>query len=40
MLIRIDVNAGHGGKRKLQIDEWADVWSFCYANMSSAEAAK
>ena len=35
MLIRIDVNAGHGAGKstKLQIDEWADVWSFCYANM-------
>ena len=34
-LIRIDVNAGHGAGKstKLQIDEWADVWSFCYANM-------
>ncbi|WP_083322474.1 prolyl oligopeptidase family serine peptidase [Hymenobacter lapidarius] len=36
MLIRIDVNAGHGAGKstKLQIDEWADVWSFCYANMN------
>lgn len=34
-LIRVDVNAGHGAGKstKLQIDEWADVWSFCYANM-------
>ncbi|WP_310394328.1 prolyl oligopeptidase family serine peptidase [Hymenobacter sp.] len=34
-LIRIDVNAGHGAGKstQLQIDEWADVWSFCYANM-------
>jgi len=34
-LIRVDVNAGHGAGKstQLQIDEWADVWSFCYANM-------
>ena len=34
-LIRVDVNAGHGAGKstRLQIDEWADVWSFCYANM-------
>ena len=34
-LIRVDVNAGHGAGKstKLQIAEWADVWSFCYANM-------
>ncbi|HEX8504494.1 MAG TPA: prolyl oligopeptidase family serine peptidase, partial [Hymenobacter sp.] len=34
-LIRVDVNAGHGAGKstKLLIDEWADVWSFCYANM-------
>ncbi|MDO7845459.1 prolyl oligopeptidase family serine peptidase [Hymenobacter sp. M29] len=34
-LIRIDVNAGHGAGKStaLLIDEWADVWSFCYANM-------
>jgi prolyl oligopeptidase len=35
-LIRVDVNAGHGAGKstKLQIAEWADVWSFCYANIS------
>ncbi|WP_317191208.1 prolyl oligopeptidase family serine peptidase [Hymenobacter sp. BT523] len=34
-LIRVDVNAGHGAGKStaLLIDEWADVWSFCYANM-------
>ena len=34
-LIRIDVNAGHGAGKstKLLIDEWADVWSFCYASI-------
>ncbi|MDB5236326.1 MAG: prolyl endopeptidase [Hymenobacter sp.] len=34
-LIRVDVNAGHGAGKstQLQIAEWADVWSFCYANM-------
>ena len=34
-LIRIDVNAGHGAGKstKLQIDEWADIWSFAYQNM-------
>jgi prolyl oligopeptidase len=39
-LIRVDVNAGHGAGKstKLQIDEWADVWSFCYANMGVTPA--
>ena len=34
-LIRVDVNAGHGAGKstKLQIDEWADVYAFIYANM-------
>ncbi|WP_400192532.1 prolyl oligopeptidase family protein [Hymenobacter sp. B81] len=34
-LIRIDVNAGHGAGKStaLQIQEWADVWSFAYQNM-------
>ncbi|UOG75340.1 prolyl oligopeptidase family serine peptidase [Hymenobacter tibetensis] len=34
-LIRVDVNAGHGAGKstKLQIEEWADVWSFAYQNM-------
>ena len=34
-LIRVDVNAGHGAGKstQLQIQEWADVWSFCFANM-------
>ncbi|MDO7875243.1 prolyl oligopeptidase family serine peptidase [Hymenobacter sp. ASUV-10] len=35
-LIRVDVNAGHGAGKstQLQIGEWADVWSFCFANMN------
>jgi len=35
VLIRIDVNAGHGAGKstKLQIQEWADVWSFTFYNM-------
>ena len=34
-LIRVDVNAGHGAGKstRLQIDEWADVYAFIYANM-------
>ncbi|SHK05639.1 prolyl oligopeptidase family serine peptidase [Hymenobacter psychrotolerans] len=34
-LIRVDVNAGHGAGKstKLQIEEWADVWSFAFYNM-------
>jgi len=34
-LIRVDVNAGHGAGKstKLQIDEWADIWSFAYQSM-------
>ena len=34
-LIRIDVNAGHGAGKstKLQIDEWADIWSFAFYSM-------
>ena len=34
-LIRVDVNAGHGAGKstKLQIEEWADVYAFTYANM-------
>ncbi|MVN76138.1 prolyl oligopeptidase family serine peptidase [Hymenobacter sp. HMF4947] len=34
-LIRIDVNAGHGAGKstKLQIQEWADIWSFAFYNM-------
>jgi prolyl oligopeptidase len=41
-LIRIDVNAGHGAGKStaLLIDEWADVWSFCYANMGVTPALK
>ncbi len=41
-LIRVDVNAGHGAGKstKLQIQEWADVWSFCYANMGVEPAVK
>ena len=37
-LIRIDVNAGHGAGKstKLQIQEWADVWSFAFYNMGVA----
>jgi prolyl oligopeptidase len=34
-LIRIDVNAGHGAGKstQLQIQEWADIWSFAFYNM-------
>jgi prolyl oligopeptidase len=34
-LIRVDVNAGHGAGKStsLQIEEWADVYAFTYANM-------
>ncbi|WP_231590746.1 prolyl oligopeptidase family serine peptidase [Hymenobacter terrenus] len=41
-LIRVDVNAGHGAGKstRLQIAEWADVWSFCYANMGVTPAVK
>ena len=41
-LIRIDVNAGHGAGKstKLQIQEWADVWSFCWASMGVVPAVK
>jgi len=41
-LIRVDVNAGHGAGKstKLQIDEWADIWSFCYANMGVTPAVQ
>jgi prolyl oligopeptidase len=41
-LIRVDVNAGHGAGKstQLQIAEWADVWSFCFANMGVVPAVK
>ena len=41
-LIRVDVNAGHGAGKstQLQIAEWADVWSFCYANMDVTPEVK
>jgi prolyl oligopeptidase len=34
-LIRVDVKAGHGAGKptSLQIQEWADIWSFVYFNM-------
>ncbi|RFP66262.1 S9 family peptidase [Hymenobacter lapidiphilus] len=34
-LVRVDVNAGHGAGKstKLQIQEWADIWSFAFYNM-------
>ncbi|MFC5270761.1 prolyl oligopeptidase family serine peptidase [Adhaeribacter terreus] len=34
-LIRVDVKAGHGAGKptSLQIQEWADIWSFAYYNM-------
>ena len=37
VLIRIDVNAGHGAGKstQLQIAEWADVWSFTLFEMSN-----
>ena len=41
-LIRVDVNAGHGAGKstQLQIQEWADVWSFCFANMGVTPTVK
>jgi prolyl oligopeptidase len=41
VLIRIDVNAGHGAGKstQLQIAEWADVWSFTLHEMGAAPAA-
>jgi prolyl oligopeptidase len=35
VLIRIDVNAGHGaGKPTAKVlDEWADIWAFCLENL-------
>ena len=41
-LIRVDVNAGHGSGKptSLQIQEWADVWSFVYHEMGISPAAK
>jgi prolyl oligopeptidase len=41
-LIRIDVNAGHGAGKstKLQIDEWADIWSFAFYNMGVTPMGK
>lgn len=34
-LIRVDIKAGHGAGKstKMQIDEWADIWSFCFYEM-------
>jgi prolyl oligopeptidase len=41
VLIRIDVNAGHGAGKstQLQIAEWADVWSFTWYEMNAAPGA-
>ncbi|MCC2546013.1 prolyl oligopeptidase family serine peptidase [Hymenobacter sp. BT175] len=41
-LIRVDVNAGHGAGKStaLQIQEWADIWSFCYQNMGVSPYGK
>jgi prolyl oligopeptidase len=41
VLIRIDVNAGHGAGKstQLQIAEWADVWSFVWHEMGVAPGA-
>jgi prolyl oligopeptidase len=35
VLIRIDVNAGHGAGKPInkQIDEWSDVWSFVFHHL-------
>lgn len=35
VLIRIDVNAGHGAGKPLSktIDEWADIWAFVFDNL-------
>jgi prolyl oligopeptidase len=42
VLIRIDVNAGHGAGKstQLQIAEWADVWSFTLHEMGVAPAGR
>lgn len=34
-LIRVDVNAGHGGGKPTTklIDEWTDIWSFVFSNL-------
>jgi prolyl oligopeptidase len=41
-LIRVDVKAGHGAGKptSLQIQEWADIWSFVYYNMGVDPYAK
>ncbi|MGI4762159.1 MAG: prolyl oligopeptidase family serine peptidase [Janthinobacterium lividum] len=41
VLIRIDVNAGHGAGKstQLQIAEWADVWSFVWHEMGVSPSA-
>jgi prolyl oligopeptidase len=35
VLIRIDVNAGHGAGKPLSktLDEWADIWAFTMENL-------
>ncbi len=35
VLIRIDVNAGHGAGKPLSktIDEWTDIWAFVFKNL-------
>ncbi|MCI5055450.1 MAG: prolyl oligopeptidase family serine peptidase, partial [Flavobacteriales bacterium] len=40
VMIRVDVDAGHGGGKPTSkvIDEWADIWSFVLDNMSEEYA--
>ena len=35
VLIRIDINAGHGAGKPLSktIDEWTDIWAFVFENL-------
>ncbi|HLP19200.1 MAG TPA: prolyl oligopeptidase family serine peptidase, partial [Chitinophagales bacterium] len=41
-LIRIDVNAGHGGGKPTSklIDEWTDIWSFVFENLGMEYGGK
>lgn len=42
VLIRIDVNAGHGAGKPLSktIDEWTDIWSFVFKNLDMNMSSK